>query len=169
MFRYTPLGQPAGASRGFLTRFQLRHLLVVFFTISIVALLFAGTTHPSDVSSFAHSVTSGRIGYPATPASSSKASQHYTPGPLGKSLLAKQRKYLSYTDWQRYLDGHTAMLDSMMDLDVPMVVEQGGERAAEGECEGWNADLDAADPRWGCWRAKMWKQIEAFDMPESWR
>lgn len=168
MFRYTPLGQPSPAPRGFLTRFQLRHIIVVIVAITTIGLLFAGTTHHSDVSSFAHTVTSGRIGSPATP-TSSKASKGYVPGPLGKSLLAKQRKYLSYTDWQRYLDGHTAMLDTMMDLDVPMITEQGEERAAEGECEGWNSQLEAEDPRWGCWRAKMWKQIEAFEMPESWR
>ena len=54
-------------------------------------------------------------------------------------------------------------------LDVPMITEQGEERAAEGECEGWNSQLETEDPRWGCWRAKMWKQIEAFEMPESWR
>lgn len=167
MFRYSPLNQINAAGRGSLTRFQQRHIILILLAVTFIALLFAGTTHPTDVSSFAHTVTSGRIGSPAT--HSIGVEKAYTPGPLGKSLLAKQRKYLSYADWKGYLDGETGMLDSMLDLDVPMIVEQGEERAAEGECEGWSPELEKGDPKWNCWRAKMWRQIEDFGMPESFR
>ena len=58
----------------------------------------------------------------------------------------------------------------MMDLGVPMVEKQGDEEATEVACEGWTRELDPADERWEtCWRARMWRQVDEFDLPESFK
>lgn len=159
MFRYTALGHAPGST---LTRIRPRHILLALGTCALVLLLFTGSVHQDRLASFAQSIT-------ASPTSATDQ-DGYRPGELGKFLLSKQRKYLSYKDWKLYLDGHHDMLDRMMDLDVPMVEVQGEEGAAEAACEGWSSDLDEKDERWEtCWRAKMWRQVEAFDMPDSFK
>lgn len=165
MFRYSPLGHSATGST--FARLRPRHILLALGTCTFVLLLFTGSAHQQQVASFAHSVSKGRLG---TPAAGSEPDTSYPLGALGKFLLGKQRKYLSYKDWQLYLDGHHEMLDRMMDLDVPMVAEQGDEERTEALCEGWNSQLESGDQRWEtCWRARMWWQVEDFDLPESFR
>jgi hypothetical protein len=159
MFRYTALGHSTGSS---LARIRPRHILLALGTCALVLLLYSGSVHQDRLASFAQSITSSTT-TPTDP-------NLYKPGALGNYLLSKQRKYLSYKDWKLYLDGHHDMLDRMMDLDVPMIEVQGEEGAAEAACEGCSSDLDGKDERWeSCWRAKMWRQIEAFDMPESFK
>lgn len=157
MFRYTPLGHSAGSS---LARIRPRHILLALGTVTLLVLLLTGSTQHERLSSFAHSLSSPE----------SLPDPSYLPGGLGKFLISKQRKYLSYADWKLYLDGEHGMLDRMMDLDVPMIEVQGDEEKAEATCDGWTSDLGKEDERWEtCWRAKMWRQIEAFDMPDSFK
>jgi hypothetical protein len=157
MFRYTSLnhsGSPA-------TRLRPRHFLLALGACTLL-LLFTSSTH-QRLASLAHSITSPHP-------SSTDTSGGYTPGALGRFLLSKQRKYLSYKDWKLYLDGEHGMLDRMMDLGVPMVEKQGDEVAKEAACQGWTRELDPADERWEtCWRARMWRQVDEFDLPESFK
>ncbi|KAI5452662.1 hypothetical protein NCC49_000411 [Naganishia albida] len=157
MFRYTPLGHSAGSS---LARIRPRHILLALGSVTLLVLLLTGSTQHERLSSFAHSLSSPE----------SLPDPSYLPGGLGKFLISKQRKYLSYADWKLYLDGEHGMLDRMMDLDVPMIEVQGDEEKAEAACDGWTSDLGKEDERWEtCWRARMWRQIEAFDMPDSFK
>lgn len=166
MFKYSPLGHSTSGSP--FTRIQLRHLAIALGATTLFVLLFTGTSHRDEVSALAHSVSKGRLG---SPLSTQGSSTHgYQPGGLGKSLLRKHRKYLSYEDWQLYLDGNQEMLDNMFNLNIPMVAHEEDQEKAESVCKGWNAGMPRDDEVWEeCWRAKMWSQIEEFELPESFR
>lgn len=56
--------------------------------------------------------------------------------------------------------------DDVPDEDVfdPLI------RRNEAECEGWDISLPEDDETWRtCWRAKMWRQIDDFEVPHSMR
>lgn len=61
-------------------------------------------------------------------------------------------------------------MDNMFSLNVPMVTHEEDQVKIEEACAGWNAELSRDDKVWDeCWRAKMWSQIEDFELPESFR